>query len=173
MSALSPGLYRATVRGIPGESIVMVGDDPNAAFSLAPDSAVRRCYVFTDARPLVTLDLENPGEFVHILRGVGIEGDRNHRAADGTWVHIINGSISAKRLGIIADQIEAQTKPARIPEPGLWGVVEAVVQGDDEPDHFARIPKGGSVYHWVRISDGLNYHWDDLIDPTLIRDGLS
>jgi len=64
----------------------------------------------------------------------------------------------------IADQIEAQTKPARIPEPGLWGVVEA----------------GG--YRWVRYSLagyddwvdllGKQNEWDVLIDPTLIREGV-
>jgi hypothetical protein len=163
---LTPGLYRAAVRGIPGKSIVMVGANDNQGFSLAPDGDVRRCYVFTDARPLVTLDLENPAEMVHILRGVGIEGERNHRAADGTWAHIINGSINAKRLSIIADQIEAQTKPARIPEPGFGETVLASQVGECD----------GSDRTWVRFSidrlgwiDWLGHirAWSDLENPVL------
>lgn len=64
------------------------------------------------------------------------------------------------------DQIEAQTKRARIPEPGLWGVAEA------------RTERGNDTCTWVRNRSGWqsdcgeSARWDSLIDPTLIRDGV-
>jgi hypothetical protein len=72
--------------------------------------------------------------------------------------------------GNIADQIEAQTRPPRIPEPGLWGVVEASVGGwTDGPSRFVNF--GGS---WIAKSPFGTKHasWSDLIDPTLIREGV-
>jgi hypothetical protein len=106
---------------------------------------------------------------VHILRGVGLSGDRDRARSDGSYSHIINGSISAKKLGVIADQIEAQTRPPRIEEPGLWGVVEAR-PGESMPC---------CPHEWVRRGD--RWHcpvhgyasWDVLVDPVLIRAGLS
>jgi hypothetical protein len=66
----------------------------------------------------------------------------------------------------IADQIEAQTKPPRIPEPGLWGVVEAA--------------RYASTRRWVHheeerwISDtGAILRWEDLRDPVLVREGVA
>jgi hypothetical protein len=115
----------------------------------------------TDARPLIVLDFDSDV-------CADVVGDLQYAVT-----FLAAHGLGTAFIADIADQIEAQTKPARIPEPGLWGVVEAVVQGDDEPQHFTRGPKGGSVYHWTRISDGLNYHWDDLIDPTPIREGVS
>ena len=95
----------------------------------------------TDARPLIVLDLNGERSVTLLAR------------------HLRNGYWND-----IADQIEAQTKPVRIPEPGLWGVVEA----------------GG--YRWVRYSLagcddwvdllGKQNEWDVLIDPTLVREGI-
>jgi len=64
----------------------------------------------------------------------------------------------------VADQIEAQTKPPRIPEPGLWGVVEA---GPGERGRWIKTP-----HRWLHDSGMRSSDWDDLIDPTLIRDGI-
>jgi hypothetical protein len=74
-----------------------------------------------------------------------------------------------------ADQIEAQTKPARIPEPGWDGKVLAHTLNDDTRREFVRHGKSPSDarFNW---SDGSGYgsnHWPDLINPTLIREGLS
>ncbi len=70
----------------------------------------------------------------------------------------------AKLVHLIADQIEAQTKPPRIPEPqGIGAVV-----------------RNGAGLRWVRVhanawvsEEGVRLAWDDLIDPVLIREGLS
>lgn len=70
-------------------------------------------------------------------------------------------------VGLGFDQIAAQTKPPRIPEPGLWGVVESHIKDD-----VAR--------RWVNYGEGIwrngygnHVTWDELIDPELIREGLS
>lgn len=75
----------------------------------------------------------------------------------------------------IADQVEAQVRPPRIPEPGLWGVVEAIDGGEHQP----RIPRmyirdavADEDAHWTAIGHGVRIEWDDLIDPTLIRPGI-
>jgi hypothetical protein len=70
------------------------------------------------------------------------------------------------RLAPMADQIEAQTKPPRIPEPGLWSVVEAGA---------GRIPIRRWVHHeegWWVADTGDRLRWEDLEDPVLIRDGI-
>lgn len=59
----------------------------------------------------IVLTLDDPAEFVRILRGVGLPGE----PSEGDCKHIINGSHSARRLGVIADQIEAQTQPPKPP----------------------------------------------------------
>jgi hypothetical protein len=108
----------------------------------------------TDIRPLVVLDLD-AGEVA------GLMGVLSWSADGMVQVH---PALCRK----VADQIEQQTKPPRIPEPGLWGVVEAGVK-----EHDVRL-------RWVRLGD--NYRpddrdeydrlWCDLIDPTLVRPGI-
>ena len=144
MSTLTPGLYKAAVRGIPGDSIVMIDKD-GINFSLAPDGSVRQSYVVIDARLLTVLDL---GALVANGRIYGLV----RYLRKGGW-------------DFTADQIEEQTKPARIPEPGLWGVVEA------------------DGYRWVRFHSTAISRWSNMLsresdwhslpDPTLIREGLS
>jgi len=105
----------------------------------------------TSARPLIVLDLtdHNPAVLVDVL------------ACNG--------------YGELADQIEAQTKPARIPEPGLWGVVEATLEDSlsiaPGTFRFVRIHTGPR--HWMRTETTVCFDWSELIDPTLIRKGLS
>ena len=148
MIALEPGLYRATVRGVAGESIVLVGDDGNSTFSLDGEGNVRRCYVFTDARPLITLDIsdyssENLASLISAIDRTG---------------HVT-----------VAQSITEQTKPAKIPEPSLWGVVKAA----GWPDNL------GPMCHWVRDKYGWTNHggttlpWGRLVDPMLIRAGVN
>ena len=75
---------------------------------------------------------------------------------------------------VIENQIKARTtKPARIPEPGLWGVVEAAVRGGGQI-RFTFIKATNDLSNqWVDIEDGSGFDWADLIDPVLIREGLS
>ena len=85
------------------------------------------------------------------------------------------GSYGCRIFSMTADQIEAQTKPARIPEPGWDGKVLAHTLNDDTRREFVRHGKSPSDarFNW---SDGSGYgsnHWPDLINPTLIREGLS
>jgi hypothetical protein len=67
----------------------------------------------------------------------------------------------------VAKAMEEQAP--RIPEPGLWGVVEAGVKQHDARCHWINL--GG---HW-RPDDTDEYDrmWGDLIDPVLVREGVS
>ena len=74
----------------------------------------------------------------------------------------------------LAEQIEEQTKPPRIPEPGLWAVVGAATS----PAHNGSVRRfvrhsdlGGK--DWVEVGGSNAYRWDLLVDPvTLVRDGI-
>lgn len=145
MSALEPGLYRATVRGVPGESIVMAGN-MGMTYTFTVGGDVRRCYVVTDARPLIVLDLTD------------------------YLAHTLALDLQQGRWGDIADQIMAQLKPARIEEPGLWGVVRASAPCVTRLLFWVRDERG-----WATVGDNSFRvsSFDDLIDPTLIREGLS
>lgn len=101
----------------------------------------------TDIRPLIVLDLD-------LGAHVGVD----------TLVR----NLRADRYNDLADQIEAQTKPPRIPEPGLWGVVEARVSKRGLTWHATKYPDG----KW-HVDDGGRFNWDDLIDPVLVREGIS
>jgi hypothetical protein len=99
-----------------------------------------------DVRPLVVLDLGSVSA-LEVAQTIRYERD--------AW-------------DPIADQIEAQTKPPRIPEPGLWGVVEAGQLGTNE----------GARSEWTRFRHGWAdeitgpIRWDQLVGPTLIREGV-
>jgi hypothetical protein len=69
----------------------------------------------------------------------------------------------------IAEQIEEQTKP-RIPEPGLWGVVEAWRSDQTRADACTWVKRRG-LKPW-RCDCGKKADWSDLIDPTLVRPGI-
>lgn len=106
----------------------------------------------TEVRPLVVLDLDDPAFTVTALRDTLPEMARDHD----------RGDVEVLRL---ARQIEAQTKPPRIPEPGLWGVVEAQIGGEG----FTFVNRGAG---WVCVDDGALWEWSRLIDPTLVRPGI-
>ena len=151
MSALEPGLYRATVRSVP-DQIVMVNDDSNG-FTI---NKIGVCgghvpSLIEDARPLIVLDLGRSSAscFAQVIREDGYDD--------------------------LADQIEAQTKPARIPETGLWGVVEATSApySNYRTQYVYRGGTADPTVHWARVMDGDLFDWDSLVDPTLIREGLS
>jgi hypothetical protein len=144
VSALEPSLYRATIND-KADVIVMKGRDEAAYLTSTGHLATRRItsVPLTNARPLIVLDLEDHGQvnasnLAQVLREDGYPR--------------------------LADQIEAQTKPARIPEPGLWGVVKAGY--------------AAGVSEWVKREDGWQSRsgtvrpWIDLKDPVLIRKGV-
>lgn len=105
----------------------------------------------TDIRPLVVLDLSPHPENVTRLLAQAIEND--------------DDLIGLKPM---LHQIEAQTKPRRIPEPG-WGEKVKARAGDD--------PK---PYEWLRYTTNPNVQcqwvsefcsprpWPDLIDPEAV-----
>lgn len=158
MSTLTPGLYRATVRGV-ADTIVMVHED-GTAMSVAniERRAFHKDIHITDARPLIVLDLgdDDPHHYIKAL----CQAEKKNYAYN-------------LALRNLADQIAQQTKPARIPEPGLWGVVEASCCHS-----IMRSPWVKDELGWARIGhqgvlktynhDG----WGDLIDPVLIRPGI-
>ena len=115
----------------------------------------------TDVRPLVMLDLdEGDARMLPLL--LRRLGDREQSESDSPGRLLVTTDALRK----VADQIEAQTKPPRIPEPGLWGVVEAT---------GATMPRRRWIHHeedrWV-CDTGVWRYWDDLVDPVLIRDGI-
>jgi hypothetical protein len=132
----------AKVEGAP-ERLLFVED---GGWADDVDGSVWNPDCITDARPLIVLDLDGylPAELNALLRDEGYT--------------------------TLADQIEAQSKPARIPEPGLWGVVEASYAG------WSRCPfVHGDDGLWrvqTRRLESATVAWDHLADPTLIREGV-
>ena len=155
MSALEPGLYRATVRGI-SDVIVAVGDDSyGRTMESLHDYYSHDTDQITDARPLIVLDLVQSPSTSRFAQAVRSAGYYN-----------------------LADQIEAQTKPARIPEPEPGEHVTAgVMPAPDQPETFLHLRlrklRNETPYDWACLTTGHCYMWDSLIDPTLIREGLS
>jgi hypothetical protein len=162
MSTYEPGTVAvATVRGVPNVRIWRTPFSNWVSERAILQETAHVDRVVTDIRPLVVLDLD------------GYDGERavtylRNLARESRDVFDESPSPRGKLANLIADQIEQQKKPPRIPEPGLWGVVEAGVK-----EHDQRL-------RWVRLGD--NYRpddrgeydrlWCDLIDPTLIRPGI-
>jgi len=73
----------------------------------------------------------------------------------------------------LADDLAEQTKPPRIEEPGTVGVVEASSPLHSRRTEFVHRSESPISHHWACIGDGDVFAWDSLIDPTLIREGLS
>jgi hypothetical protein len=159
MGTLEPGLYKATVRGVP-DTVVMVQDDGDC-FSV---SQIDHYWghteaVIKDARPLIVLNFGEPAEAVMALRSAA-EFVR-HNVAQNL---IING---------IANLIEEQTKRPRIPEPGLWGVVRASLDDNTASVTWVRM-EADNERCWSRGWSGWSRRpWADLVNPVLVRDGVS
>jgi len=163
MSTLEPGIYRATVRGVPDQ--VVMFDRSDTQPHVRSIDAVGGNYwhevdSITDARPLIVLDLDDPAEFVTALVGTSSGNPADTDSDD-------------MRLYALANMIREQTKPARIPEPGLHGVVEAKSPRWDQVPQWTRYTTGdGNREQWI-ATNGETAAWRNLIDPVLIRDGLS
>ena len=149
MNALVPGLYSATVKGVPDQIVMLAirGDygrviNTGELLTTYGSASVD----LTDARPLITLDLHDysPGNLAGLISAIDRAG------------HVT-----------VAQSITQQTKPARIEEPSLWGVVKA-----SWPDTL------GPTCHWVRDEYGWTTHggttlpWGRLVNPVLIRAGV-
>jgi hypothetical protein len=153
VSTYEPGTVAvATVRGVPNVRVFRYREGEKLRWDSGEridDGIVHPDHLVTDVRPLVVLDLGSavPAVVVNVLR-----------------------KACYNRL---ADQIEAQTKPPRIPEPGLWGVVEAHTAYDSTRRHFGRVPDDyNDDKQWIDSFDKHWRKWDDLIDPVLVRDGI-
>ena len=145
MSTLKPGIYKATVRGVP-DKILMVDNT-----GMGHASTIYGVHVgnhITDARPLIVLDLSD----WHIPTAL-VDLRSNKRFP--TFL-----------CGLIADQIEAQTKPPRIEEPMERGAV--VMTGGKYQFPYTRYSfSEGGPGNWID-ENGITKRWDDLIDPVLV-----
>ena len=160
MSALAPGLYRATVRGVPDVDVMVSENGTGVSeYVTLRGGARHRLHIaehITNARPLTVLDISTwfPHRAAHALDVLKATSPMKDAGAAAFLIDIL-------------EQITAQEKPARIEEPGQWGVVEA-----GWPDTL------GPTCHWVRDEYGWTTHggttlpWGRLVDPTLIRDGI-
>ena len=153
MSTYEPGTVAvATVRDVKGVRIFLA--DPRSAdewtsAGLVDGTLWHKDKDVTDVRPLVVLDPDDV-------------------AADGfstvaSLVTNLRRPPSGANFSWLADQIEAQTKPPRIPEPGLWGVVS------DSSGNFWVCNEPG---RFTRTHDGVNWPWVDIDSPTLVRPGI-
>jgi len=98
----------------------------------------------TDARPLIVLDLSA------FISDAALVADLR---AGMTW-----------GLNNIADQIEAQTRPPRIPEPKHVGsLVMASATGRDSIGVWTKFSEVG-LFQWI-TPGGVIRQWSDLIDP--------
>jgi len=99
------------------------------------------------------------------LEGAEAEAIEDLRSA----AHSLSGrDLRRVWLFAIANQIEVQTRPARIPEPTLWGVV------------LAYATKGDTVRReWDHRHDGwwtpgyTVFPWANLVEPILLREGIN
>jgi hypothetical protein len=161
-----PGtVAKATVRGVPNVRIVR--GDGHWAVAADTDDFIMDSHstaLITDVRPLVVLDLDEA--YVRMLpQFLRRLGDREQSEDDKPGRLLV----TTAALRRIADQIEAQTRPARIPEPGLWGVVrarEANAIGDAD---WVHVPTGA----WASLGGSRLATWDALIDPVLVREGVA
>ena len=160
MSTYEPGTVAvATVRGVKGLRVVRIATAHVATAWLTPCETPdgyrwHSDFDVTDVRPLVVLDLAHPALTAAVLRQVGEYIRKQHKT-----------SVEDDQIAdFIADQIEAQTKPPRIPEPGLWGVVEA-----DTGEKFLRADGG----IWRSVDTGVGRMWEDVDNPTLVREGVT
>jgi hypothetical protein len=139
VSALEPGLYRWSFGGKSYDGIM----DCDGDFSYLSSDG-RHCTrghgYTTDARPLIVLDT-NP-----------------------VSVKVIASILRASGYRRIADDIEAQTKPARIPEPKHIGsLVTASASSINGVCVWTRYAETGRNI-WITPL-GIRRAWSELIDP--------
>ncbi len=78
-----------------------------------------------------------------------------------------------RRKPAVIDEMQAALRslvtPPRIDEPGMWGVVEASCVHEDRRITFVRGKRGWNATDGRSQPDS----WDDLVDPVLIREGVT
>ena len=150
----------ATVRGVPGVRVFRTASSTDDSFSVWRHAEVKGRWLthpgeVADVRPLVVLDLKaaNP----HGVPSIVLE-------------NLLSTLRNSEYLGCegVADQIEAQTKPPRIPEPGKYGVVKARTASLNRlvQDWVSE----GKL--WRGLDTGTAVDWADLLDPVLVREGV-
>ena len=165
VSALEPDFYRATVRGVQDQT-VMVDEDGFGFTAVRVKGAYSHDDVdITDARPLIVLDIAT--WFPHRAAAIIADFDKMSLGDPGSDAFLID----------VLTQIEAQTKPVRIPEPDPGEHVTACVMSTPErPETFLHLRlrklRNETPYDWACLTTGHCYMWDSLIDPTPIRDGI-
>lgn len=161
MTTYAPGtVAMVSVRGGPLVRAFRDGDPAISGWSLS-ERVASSVWVdedlVTDVRPLVVLDLE-PG-IVATLN----DAERL----------MVPGQPNAIRLARLREQIEAQTRPPRIPEPlGLGAVVE-----DDEGRRWVRYPRhgGGTPWLWSDASENVKHlsAWSAINAVKVLSGGVS
>ena len=132
------------------------GIDPSCRERLVGECLLKPGVVVLDPGPLLR-DFGRPdGVGAGELReyAAGLEDDGRPAGAD--------------LLRNLADQIEAQTKPPRIPEPGKYGVVKASAP----VTNAARYEWTNEGRFWRSLLTGDFAEWSALIDPVLVRPGV-
>jgi hypothetical protein len=155
MSELKPGFYAATLDGETRQGVLCDEGD----FSFLVDGGFDCVGIrdVTDARPLIVLDLATDDRHGFVQRNPSILAD------------FLRDAYPA-----LADQIEAQTKPARIPEPGWDGKVLAHTDRNSRRREFVRFSKLSKLYTWSDGDSQLgSLPWEVLIEPALVREGVS
>lgn len=93
---------------------------------------------------------------------------------------VIASVVRTAGYGRIANEIESQLPIARIPEPDPGERVTACVAVagvSGNPETFLRLRlqklRNEEPYEWACLATGHVYKWRVLIDPVLIRDGVT
>ena len=148
---LTPGLYWATVRGVPDVIVMVDLNGYGHHDTLCGDCRHTAAEQITDAHPLIVLD---PSKF------------------NVVWVcQILRGTPDG--VSYVVDQIEAQTRPPRIEEPDRGKHVMAQLGAASKSEEFLRFAvANNSEYHWVSLRTGSVYIWNALTNPTLVRAGV-
>ena len=123
-------------------------------------SASRR--VTESARALVVIDPEDEDDRLRLANAL-------HRAADAPLIR-------TDRIAYALREFVDPTPP-RIDEPGTWGVVKASCPHSDTRREWVHHPDGNwwpaFDYSTVPERTPLPDDWADLIDPVLVREGVT
>lgn len=157
---LKPGFYRATVRGMTNVHI-MVNYRGNIESVKPVNGFYDHCREHVPyARRLLTIDIGND-----VL-------------AASTYIDSLKYATPARhgdedRLLNIAAQIEEQSGGSdHVPEPGVHGVVVAQGPGHVRQE-WHRVTSSQAEGLWRAQSDGFGTQWRFLIEPVVLRDGVS
>jgi hypothetical protein len=100
------------------------------------------------------------GDWLACLKGLS-ESDKHYALC---WIRGYDPEVFRRAMERVGATL------GRIPEPGLWAVVEAHTK--ENPDRLKWVCLGKDHFR-PNDSDEYDRTWDDLIDPVLIREGLS